>query len=121
MVTCRKKKKEIDRKVLQKRLGNVTKLAKSTLINYDAYLLADAERKNLNLSKFREQIKANMSDDSDEDETTEKTLGNDGHVYFCDTFPHYLSISEKCDRLLSCTVFNTFILIGDHYSLFQNP
>ena len=71
----------MDRKQLQRHLGNVTKLAKNTLINYDAYLQADAERKNLDLAKFRAKIKGNMSDDSDDNNEQEHELGNDQNVY----------------------------------------
>ena len=58
---------DVDCKELQRRLGSLTKQAKNSLINYDAYLLADAEYKNINLQKYKAQIKANLSDDSDDD------------------------------------------------------
>ena len=52
LISFRKKKLELDRKQLQRRLSNVTKLAKKALINCDAYLQGDAERKNINLAKY---------------------------------------------------------------------
>ena len=72
---------DLSRKDIQRHLGSVTKLAKNTLINYDAYLQADAERKKLDLAKFRQKIKANMSDDSDDNNNADDDLGNDKNVY----------------------------------------
>ena len=57
-----------DHKQLQRCLGNVTKLAKNALINYDAYIQGDAAMKNIDLAKYHAQIKAQLSDDSDVDD-----------------------------------------------------
>ena len=82
-----KKKKEIDRKKLQKRLGHVTKIAENCLINHDAYVQADAYARQIPLSKFRKQIKDNLSgesDDSDDDDNDgpKSSSGNDKNVSF---------------------------------------
>ena len=83
LISFRKKKLELDRKQLQRRLSNVTKLAKKALINCDAYLQGDAERKNINLAKYWAEIKANLTDDSDDDNYgQQQNAGNDEMYIF---------------------------------------
>ena len=83
---CRKKKSELNKKQLQRRLGTVTKLAKSALINYDAYVQADAECKKLNLAKFKAKIQADMTDDSDDDNGNDDNLVIDVNILI--VFPY---------------------------------
>ena len=64
---------DVSRQILQKCISTVTKIVKSALINHDAYLQADAKSKNLNLDKFRKEIIAGLSDDTDDDDNEEKT------------------------------------------------
>ena len=64
-----KRKAETDKKKLMKNLGSVVKMAKRALINHDAYVQADAERKKLNLDVFRAKIQKDLSDS---DETGEE-------------------------------------------------
>ena len=63
----RKKKKQVNRKKLENQLSEVTKLARNALINHDAYVQADADRKNLDIAKYRNKITAKISEESDEE------------------------------------------------------
>ena len=80
---------DLDRKQLQRRLLTATKMAKKVLINQDAYLQADAERKQLNLSKYRAKVVAELSDDSDDE-----TEGNIQNVHLLTNFVQHIHFSE---------------------------
>ena len=50
----------MDKKKILKDIGVAAKMAKKALINHDAYLQADAEKRNIDLAKYRAEIEAEL-------------------------------------------------------------